>query len=100
MSTVAVYSYTHSVVYVADNILKSLKDILVLSGLDPSKLVGNWTTLLRGIKAWIESRHLKAVWLEIYNPRDNTLIIRWDLNISYTWDMNAGSFWTDTDQLR
>ena len=27
MSTVATYSYTHSVTYVADNILKSLKDI-------------------------------------------------------------------------
>ena len=36
MSTVATYSYTHSVTYVTDNILKSLKDIILLSGLDPS----------------------------------------------------------------
>lgn len=35
MSTVATYSYTHSVTYVTDNILKSLKDIILLSGLDP-----------------------------------------------------------------
>ncbi len=33
---VNVYSHTHSVTYVAENILKSLKDIIRLSGLDPS----------------------------------------------------------------
>lgn len=38
MSTVATYSYTHSVTYVTDNILKSLKDIILLSGLDPEHL--------------------------------------------------------------
>ena len=37
MSAVAVYSYTQSVTYVADNILKSLKDIIRLSGLDPGQ---------------------------------------------------------------
>jgi hypothetical protein len=42
MTTVAVYSYTHSVTYVADNILKSFKDIIRLSGLDPSNLVESW----------------------------------------------------------
>ena len=36
MTNVAVNTYTHSVTYVADNILKSLKDIIRLSGLDPS----------------------------------------------------------------
>ena len=40
MTSVAVYSYTHSVTYVADNILKSFKDIIWLSGLDPTNLVG------------------------------------------------------------
>lgn len=47
MSAVAVYSYTQSVTYVADNILKSLKDIIRLSGLNPNKLVGEWGVLLR-----------------------------------------------------
>lgn len=36
MSAVATYNYTHSVTYVTDNILKSLKDIIVLSGMDPA----------------------------------------------------------------
>jgi hypothetical protein len=38
MTSVAVNTYTHSVVYVADNILKSMKDIIRLSGLDPTNL--------------------------------------------------------------
>ncbi|WP_349742963.1 HORMA domain containing protein [Roseateles cavernae] len=100
MSAVAVYSYTQSVVYVADNILKSLKDIIRLSGLDPSKLVGDWEVLLRGISTWIESRHLETVRLEIYDPKTDALITRWDVGISYTWDISAGTFWTDTEQLK
>jgi hypothetical protein len=100
MSAVAVYSYTQSVTYVADNILKSLKDIILLSGLDPAKLVGEWNVLLRGISSWIESKHLEMVTLEIYNPITNAPITRWDVSVSYTWDISAGTFWTDTDQLR
>lgn len=100
MSTVAVYSYTQSVTYVSDNILKSLKDIIRLSGLDPEKLVGEWDVLLRGISKWIESKHLETVSLEIFNPTTDALITRWDLGVVYTWSLDAGNFWTDTDQLR
>lgn len=100
MTTVAVYSYTHSVTYVAGNILKSLKDVISLSGLSPAKLSGEWSTLLHGITKWIETQHLEFVTLEIYNPTTDKLITRWDISISYTLDSNAGSFWTDTEQLR
>ncbi len=100
MSAVAVYSYTQSVTYVADNILKSLKDIIRLSGLDPSKLVGEWGVLLRGIGKWIESKHLETVTLEIYDPATDKLVTRWDVSVVYTWSLDAGTFWTDTDQLR
>jgi hypothetical protein len=100
MSAVAVYSYTQSVVYVADNILKSLKDIIRLSGLDPAKLVGDWAVLLRGISTWIESRHLETVTLEIFDPKTDALIKRWDIAVVYTWDISAGTFWTDTEQLK
>jgi hypothetical protein len=100
MSVVAVFSYTQSVVYVADNILKSLKDIIRLSGLDPTKLVNDWTVLLRGLSAWIESRHLESVTLEILDPKTDGLLFRWDIEVVYTWDVSAGTFWTDTDQLK
>lgn len=100
MSAVAVYSYSQSVVYVADNILKSLKDIIRLSGLDPTKLVDDWALLLRGLSTWIESRHLESVTLEIFDPKTDKLIIRWDVEVVYTWDVSAGTFWTDTEQLK
>lgn len=100
MTTVSVYSYTQSVTYVTDNILKSLKDILRVSGLDPTGLVGDWDALHRGIKAWIDSQHLELVILEVYHPKTDALIIRWDISVSYTWDSAAGNFWTDTEQLK
>jgi hypothetical protein len=100
MSAVAVFSYTHSVVYVTDNILKSLKDIILLSGLDPQQLTDDWKVLHAGIKTWIESRHLETVTLEIYNPSTDALVVRWDIAVVYTWSLDAGTFWTDTEQLR
>ena len=99
MTSVSVYSYTHSITYVADNILKSLKDIIRLSGLDPSKLVSNWASNLNAISTWMTSGHLQRVVLEIYNPKTNGLITRWEISIVYNWSSGDGSFWTDTDQL-
>lgn len=100
MSTVSVYSYTHSVTYITDNVLKSLKDIIRLSGLSPANLVNSWESKHRAIKTWIESRHLERVELEIFNPATNALIVRWDLDIIYQWSDGNGSFYTDTEQLK
>lgn len=101
MSTaVAVNSYTHSVTYVTDNILKSLKDIIRLSGLDPGKFASDWSSNQRAIKAWLESQHLYRVTLEIYHPVTDALVIRWDIEINYSWSGGDGAFWTDTEQLR
>ncbi|MFZ3116426.1 MAG: hypothetical protein WA133_01630 [Syntrophales bacterium] len=100
MSTVVVYSYTHSIIYVADNILKSLKDIIRLTGLDPSNLVESWDSTMLALSTWIESNHLERVILEVYDPKSEKLIVRWDLDIIYSWSSGNGSFWTDTDQLR
>jgi Bacterial HORMA domain 2 len=100
MSTIAVYSHTHSVTYVADNILKSLKDIIRLSSLDPSKFVGAWESNMLAIKTWLNSGDLRKAILEIYDPATNALVVRWDLEIVYGWSSGDGSFWADTDQLR
>lgn len=100
MTSVAVYSYTHSVTYVANNILKSLKDIIRLSGLDPAKLVNSWDSNMRALRTWLDSGHLQRVVLEIYDPKANDLITRWDVDVVYSWSSGDGTFWTDTDQLR
>lgn len=100
MTAVAVYSYTHSVTYVTDNILKSLKDIIRLSGLNPTDFVSDWDTNARGIQTWIETGDLESVSLEIYHPRTDALIFRWEIEIAYQWTGGDGSFYTDTDQLK
>jgi len=100
MTAVAVYSYTHSVTYVADNILKSLKDIIRLSGLDPAKLVNSWDSNMRALRTWLDSGHLQRVVLEIYHPETDALITRWDVDVVYSWSSGDGSFWTDTEQLK
>ena len=101
MSTfVAVNTYTHSVTYVTDNILRSLQDIVRLSGLDPSKISEEWSVLERGIRTWINSKHLEAIVLEVYDPKTDALIGRWDIEIAYEWSSESGRFWVDTDQIK
>jgi Bacterial HORMA domain 2 len=100
MSTVAVYSYTHSVTYVADNILKSLKDIIRLIGLDPANLVNSWELNMRAVRTWLDSGDLQRVVLEIYHPRTDVLITRFDVDVLYSWSSGDGAFWTDTEQLK
>jgi Bacterial HORMA domain 2 len=100
MTAVAVNTYTHSVTYVADNILKSLKDIIRLSGLDPSEFVGDWDLHMRGIQTWLGTGDLERVKLEIYDPETDALIFLWEIDIAYGWSGGDGAFWTDTEQLR
>jgi len=100
MTNVAVNTYTHSVTYVADNILKSLKDIIRLVGLDPSEFVGDWELHMRGVQTWLNTGDLETVKLEIYNPKTDALIFRWDIDVAYGWSGGDGSFWTDTEQLK
>lgn len=83
MSTVATYSYTHSVTYVTDNILKSLKDIILLSGLGPEHFADRWESNTRAIKTWLGTGDLRKVILEIYNPATDKLVTRWDIDIVY-----------------
>jgi hypothetical protein len=99
MTSVAVNTFTHSVTYVADNILKSFKDIIRLSGLDPAKLAADWETNMRALKAWLDSKDLERVILEVFNPATGALITRWDIDIVYGWTGDGG-FWTDTEQLK
>ena len=99
MTNVAVNVYTYSVTYVAENILKSMKDIIRLSGLDPGNLVHSWSSTMYALQTWLESQHLDIVVLEIFNPKTDALVGRWDIDIVYTMGSDDGAFWTDTDQI-
>lgn len=100
MTTVSAYSRTHSVTYIAENVLKSLKDIVRLSGMDPTKLTDEWESIHRAMRTWLDSEHLEKVVLEVYNPSTGALVLRWDIDIVYQWSSGDGTFYTDTEQLR
>lgn len=100
MSTfVAVNTYTHSVTYVTDKMLNSIKNIIRLSGLSPEKLTSEWGVLERGIKRWLETAYLQEIHLEVYNPVTSALIGRWDFEIFYGYT-GDGAFWVDTDAIK
>lgn len=100
MSTVVmVNTYTHSVTYVADKLLMSLKDIIVASGLSPEKMAGEWVVLERGLRRWLETRDLTELVLEVFNPSTDRLVCRWDFTICYSFT-GDGAFWVDTDDLK
>jgi hypothetical protein len=102
MSThVSVNTYTHSVNYVTGQMLRSLKEIVRFIGLDINKLLGEWDTLQRGISAWLASKHLQMVTLEIFNAKTDALIGRWDFVINYGYGADEdGSMWADIDAIK
>lgn len=99
MSTlVIVNTYTHSVTYVTDKLLNSIKNMIRQSGLSPEKLTSDWKNLERGISTWLQTQDLEEVHLEVYNPTTNALVGRWDFEIFYGYT-GDGAFSVDTDAI-
>ena len=100
MSTfVVVNTYTHSVTYVTDKMMMSLKEIIRCSGLSPEKFVADWRVLHRGISTWLNSQDLENVILEVYNPTTDALIGRWDFEMYYG-STGDGAMWVNTDDIK
>ena len=102
MSThVGVNTFTHSVTHVTEEIIRSLKQIIRASGLSVDGLLNSWPNVENAIHTWLSSRHLQRVTLEIFYPGINTLAVRWDFDISYSYGRDDdGSIWADADAIR
>jgi Bacterial HORMA domain 2 len=100
MSTsVHVNLFTHTVTFVTDKMLSSLRRIIVWSGLDPSNLLADWDDLQLAIKTWLGSRDLTEVMLEVFNSSSGGLVGRWDFDIDYGFGSNDdGDMWVDTER--
>lgn len=98
-TTVFVNTYTHSVTYVTDKLLTSIKNIIRLSGLNPGKLTQDWGVLERGIKTWLDTEDLEEVHLEVFNPSNDKLVGRWDFEIFYGFSADGAAFWLDPDVI-
>jgi hypothetical protein len=89
----------YSVAFLADKLMYSVKEIIRGSGLDPVKLTRQWNTLEHGITRWLGSQDLMRVSVEIFHPRKNRLIGRWDMEIIYGYG-GDGTMHSDMNPLR
>jgi hypothetical protein len=97
---VRVNTLTYTTTYVAANILRGIKQLVQGCGLDPSHISNQYGTLQRGITTWLDSGHLRAVTLEVYNSRTDALVGRFDFTIDLSYGSgDDGTFWLDTDQV-
>jgi hypothetical protein len=105
MSSIAVSTYaltyntTHTVTFVTSKMLLILKEIIREIGLDPGKLTDEWGSLELAISTWLRSQHLKQLYMEIYDPKTNALVSRWDLDVVYGYGSDE-TFWADTEAIR
>lgn len=102
MSTsVSVNTYTYSVTYVTQQMLRSLKDIVRQSGLSLEKILSDWNSVELAVHTWLGSKDLQKVTLEIFNPITDALVTRWDIEVNYGYSAgDDGSLWTDPDAIR
>jgi len=102
-TVVQVSTLTHATTYVAANLLRSIKQFVVGSGLPADLLVGQWEVLERGIATWLESRHLATLTLEIFeagSSSDSGLVGRFDFDIDYGYYPDSdGTLWLDSDAV-
>jgi hypothetical protein len=100
MSTaVTVNTYSHTVTHVTAKMLYSLQRIIQQIGLDAGKITSDWDNLERGISTWLKSQHLQRVILEVWNPKSDALITRWDIEVNYGYT-GDGSLWADIDGIK
>lgn len=98
-TNVSVNTYTHSVAYVTDQMLNSLKRIVIGVGLDPAKFVSNWSLYEAGVKKWLDTKHLKEAVLEITSST-GVLVSRCDFVIDYSYSTGDGTMWVDADAIK
>src|SRR5258707_12505244 len=97
--SVSTYTSTHTISHVTSKMLLLLKEIIREVGLDPSILMDRWAPLELAVSTWLRSKHLKQLTLEIFNPKTDGLVSRWDLDIVYGYGADD-TFWVDTTAIR
>jgi len=95
----AVYATTH----VATNLLRSVRAIIKGCGLDTSRIRDQWEVLELGVSTWLASGHLRALTLEVFDPRrraGDDLVGRFDFTIDYGYYPDGdGDLWFDPDAV-
>lgn len=94
-----VITYAYTVTYVTTKMLLILKEIIREIGLDPSRFTDDFGTYEDAVSTWLTSCHLQRITLEVYDPRTDGLITRWDIDVVYS-TVGNGRLWVDTAAVR
>ena len=94
------YLRTHSIVFLSDSFRNTLREVIRENGLSPEKLMQDWDAIERGIKTWLDSRHLNSVVVEFFRPGNSAAMARWDFPVEYTGSGVDDDMWLDKAYLR
>lgn len=95
------FTTTHSITFLSDNLRNVVREVIRENGLNPDNLMQSWTTIERGIRTWIDSKHLRLVAIEFYRPSSPTVAdARWDFPVGYTSSGAIDDMWLDKAYLR
>jgi Bacterial HORMA domain 2 len=103
MSTYAyaqVFTQTHSIVFLSDNLRNTLREVIRENGISPQKLVQDWEVIEQGIHTWLQSRHLNNIVVEFFKPGASIASARWEFPIGYTGSGVEDDMWLDKSYLR
>jgi hypothetical protein len=95
-----VFSQTHSIVFLSDNLRNTLREVIREYGLSPEKLMQDWDTIERGIKTWLSSQHLKTVTVEFFKSGSSVALAKWEFPVVYTGSGVDDDMWLDKNYLR
>lgn len=94
------FTQTHSIVFLSDNLRNTLREVIRENGLSPDKLMQGWDTIERGIKAWLQSRHLTSIVVEFFKPNSSAVSARWEFPVEYSGSGVEDDMWLDNAYLR
>lgn len=97
---VRTFSNTHNIVFLSDNLRNTLREVIRENGISPEKLMQDWETIERGIKAWLQSGHLNNIVVEFYKPGATVSSARWEFPIGYAGTSIHDDMWLDKNYLR
>jgi hypothetical protein len=95
-----VFTQTHSIVFLSDNLRNTLREVIRENGLSPNKLVQEWETIELGIRTWLASGHLNNIVVEFFKSGASISSARWEFPVGYTGSGVDDDMWLDKAYLR
>jgi Bacterial HORMA domain 2 len=79
---------TRETTYITDKMIRSSRQLIEGTGLDPKLIDGKLSTIENGFRTWLQSRHLKSATVEV--SHGGTLVGRFDFNVRYGYYRDDG----------